>query len=253
MNQKFRNFGDAVERFLSGKGFYIVLFLCIAAIAASAWVLTHSGNIGNFAEPEIANPANGVLDDDYDNVFGGNQPPIYIEDEEETNSFQEVISTGQNPAEEDEIHPVIAVPAPPIVTTFMWPITGEIEMPYSVGALVYDQTMGDWRTHRGVDIAASAGAKVLACSSGVIDSVFQDQLMGTTVVISHGDGLLSLYSNLADVPTVMAGDKVSTGDVVGSVGETAIAEISSFSHLHFEMLKNGVQTDPTNYLQSLNG
>lgn len=48
--------------------------------------------------------------------------------------------------------------------------------------------------------------------------------MGTTVVVEHGGGLTSTYSNLASVPTVAVGDTVGAGSVLGSVGGTAIAE-----------------------------
>lgn len=83
---------------------------------------------------------------------------------------------------------------------------------------------------------------------GTVEQVCQDDLMGTTVVIDHGDGLQSAYSNLAAVPTVSVGDTVSTGSVIGSVGETALAEHNRAAHLHLEMLRDGVAVDPAQYL-----
>lgn len=64
-------------------------------------------------------------------------------------------------------------------------------------------------------------------------------LMGTCVVVDHGDGLTSIYCNLSAKPTVSEGDTVSTGTVLGVVGETAIAESSRPSHLHLEMAQDG--------------
>jgi murein DD-endopeptidase MepM/ murein hydrolase activator NlpD len=81
-----------------------------------------------------------------------------------------------------------------------------------------------------------------------VKSVAQDDLMGTTVIIDHGNGLKSIYSNLAATPTVSAGDSVDTGTVIGAVGDTAIAESERVSHLHFEMTKNGTAVDPSEYL-----
>ena len=78
--------------------------------------------------------------------------------------------------------------------------------------------------------------------------VYDDGLYGTTVVIDHGAGIVSVYSNLAALPTVVAGDSVSLGDTIGSVGTTAICETNSPYHLHFAMRVNGESVDPTAYL-----
>lgn len=125
---------------------------------------------------------------------------------------------------------------------------GEILSGFSLEVLAYDETMGDWRTHSGVDIAASVGTNVLAISAGTVQGVYDDDLMGTCVVVDHGDGLTSTYCNLSAKPTVSEGDTVSTGTVLGVVGETAIAESSRPSHLHLEMAQDGKAVDPVSYL-----
>ena len=119
---------------------------------------------------------------------------------------------------------------------------------YSVEALSYDVTMADWRTHDGVDILAQQGEVVVAAGDGEVVSVTQDDLYGTTVVIDHGSGIKTQYSNLADTPTVSPGDKVKGGDVIGSVGKTAICEIGQGSHMHFAMSRDGASVDPTTYI-----
>ena len=68
------------------------------------------------------------------------------------------------------------------------------------------------------------------------------------MVVAHGDGLTSTYCNLSAKPTVSEGDTVSTGTVLGVVGETAIAESSRPSHLHLEMAQDGKAVDPVSYL-----
>lgn len=72
--------------------------------------------------------------------------------------------------------------------------------------------------------------------------------MGTTVVIDHGGELTSTYCNLASQPPVSVGDRVERGTVIGSVGDTAIAESALASHLHLEMAQNGLSVDPLSYL-----
>ena len=59
---------------------------------------------------------------------------------------------------------------------------------------------------------------------------------------------MSLYANLAAVPTVSMGDTVRTGDIIGSVGETAAAESGREAHLHYALLKGGQAKNPADYL-----
>ena len=125
---------------------------------------------------------------------------------------------------------------------------GKVSQAFSGNTLVYNPTLGDWRTHSGVDIAASVGTNVLAISAGTVQGVYDDDLMGTCVVVDHGDGLTSTYCNLSAKPTVSEGNTVSTGTVLGVVGETAIAESSRPSHLHLEMAQDGKAVDPVSYL-----
>ena len=115
-------------------------------------------------------------------------------------------------------------------------------------ALAYSETMGDWRTHDGLDLATELGAQVLATANGTVSDIYQDDFMGTTVEIDHGNGLTSQYSNLAEVPTVAVGDAVKTGTVIGSVGATAAAELGSQPHLHFAMYQDGNPITPHDYL-----
>lgn len=132
--------------------------------------------------------------------------------------------------------------------TFLRPVNGAISFDYSVDALVYNKTMADWRTHNGVDFEAELGTKVTAAADGVVKAVGEDDLLGTMVVIEHAGGLCSIYANLASVPTVSVGDSVSAGDVIGSVGDTAIGESSEVTHLHFAMTRDGENVNPTDYL-----
>ena len=132
--------------------------------------------------------------------------------------------------------------------TFVVPLEGTVTKKYSMNALVYSSTMKDYRTHSGVDIAASVGTNVLAISAGTVQGVYDDDLMGTCVVVDHGDGLTSTYCNLSAKPTVSEGDTVSTGTVLGVVGETAIAESAMEPPLHLEITKEGAALDPVSLL-----
>jgi murein DD-endopeptidase MepM/ murein hydrolase activator NlpD len=95
------------------------------------------------------------------------------------------------------------------------------------------------------------GDKVMAAASGSVVELFSDPLYGTTVVIDHGDGICSIYSNLAEVPVVKVGDAILAGETIGSIGTTALCEIGETTHLHFAMTKNGESVDPYDYLPAL--
>ena len=269
MNEK-KNFGKRAEDFFAGKGFYIVLFICMAVIGVSAWIFLFADDS---RENTAVNGANqtvpgGILDLDGDVMTGlweeddstlsseqGDEEDA-VSNTEPSADTQTVVSAGEEqdtaapaPTEDAENTESTENTAAPVEElAFIWPVAGDIVSQFSKDELVYSKTMADWRTHNGVDISAQIGTKVMAVANGTVKEVYTDDLYGTTVVVDHGEGLCSIYSNLASVPTVAAGDYVSMGLVIGSVGDTAIAETSEVQHLHFEMQKDGTPINPADYL-----
>ena len=131
--------------------------------------------------------------------------------------------------------------------TFVAPMTaGNIIKEWSADIPVFSMTMEDYRLHLGIDVAASAGAPVYAVADGTVESVTFHPMMGQTVVIVHADGYKSVYQNMQTaVPAgITAGATVKAGDKIGSVGDTALIEISEEPHLHFELYKDDVCTNP---------
>lgn len=229
--------------FLAGKGFYIVLFLCVAAIGISGYFLLTD----SFQPTQtVANPTQIVV----------TPPPATPTPALPTITPAPTptpVPATPTPAPATPSPALTPTPTPtpaptPAALVFTWPVKGEVLSGHSVETLAYDETMGDWRTHDGVDIAAPAGTQVIAPAGGTISDLYTDDLMGTTVVILHADGVMSTCSNLAAVPTVEIGDPVRTGDVIGSVGTSAIAESAEASHLHLSMTKDGESVDPLGYL-----
>jgi murein DD-endopeptidase MepM/ murein hydrolase activator NlpD len=262
MNEK-KSFSQKLEAFFAGKGFYIVLFLCVAVIGVSAWVML-TGTGTDVDAPE-----------GYEDIAGGRMP-------KETNgavipatprvvtpvpSEPAVTSSGAEASDDAEQADASAEDAEDASDAssgdsaevwneetenaadfFVWPVQGNVENPYSVTTLRYDRTMMDWRTHEGIDIAADLGTQVMAAASGTVKSVKRDDLYGVTVEILHNNGLVSVYSNLAELPTVQEGDGIMVGEVIGAVGETAICEAGEVCHLHFAMIQDGRTVDPLEYL-----
>ncbi len=135
---------------------------------------------------------------------------------------------------------------------YLWPVDGAVTRAYAMTALVYDETMADWRTHDGIDIAADYGAVVSAMASGTVTQVYHDDRYGTTVVTERADGLRCTYANLESIPTVNVGDSVSAGDTIGSVGDSAGCESAQESHLHLSVSASGQSVSPLDYLPQKN-
>ncbi len=136
---------------------------------------------------------------------------------------------------------------------FYRPVNGEIMKSHSLDKLVFSETMGDYRVHSGVDIAAQLGDKVLAYSDGIIASVENDYFYGMTVAISHADGVVSYYKNLDATlaENITVGAEILAGAEIGTVGNTARIENADEPHLHFELTVNGVPVDPKNELPNI--
>ena len=244
MNNK-RTWIEKVGDFISGKGFYLVVLICVAAIALSGYYLVQG--------------VRGGLDDTLDQPVSGsaaitqptaNPAPRMTAQPSAAPSAKPSPAPSAVPSAQPSaaLTTLPSAEPAPAALVFTWPVNGTIIADYSVEALAYSETMGDWRTHDGLDLAVTLGTQVSAAADGTVSAIFEDNFMGTTVEIDHGNGLVSQYANLAEVPTVAVGDTVKTGSVIGSVGSTAVAENGRQPHLHFAMYQDGNPADPHNYL-----
>ena len=212
---------------LLGKGYYIALILCALAIGITGYVYYQNGQ-----EEEPVLSAQEDLQVDL---------PLESQD-------VEAIATQpiQQPTTPEQTQPT--EPAKEKKMQTMSPVSGQEVMGYSVEALCYNQTTRDWRTHNGIDLAAQEGSEVVSAADGEVHSIYEDETLGTTVVIRHQDGYVTVYASLAEEVAVSAGDQVTLGQTIGTVGETALLENALGEHLHFAVLCNDEQMDPAEFL-----
>ena len=78
---------------------------------------------------------------------------------------------------------------------------------YSTDKVIYSKTLGQWKTHDGLDISASSSSTVNAIERGVVDDIYNDSFLGMTIVIEHISGYKSQYSNLDEDVFVSIGEK----------------------------------------------
>ena len=236
--------GKRLEGFFTGKGFYIVLFLCAAVIGLSAWMMA----AGNEAMDEARGVGDVALSDRRIEtvIITPEVRPQGVEAMAVPEEQESLTIEAPEEAEAVEVFSEEAPSAEPPLT--VWPVVGELERGHDLQRLHYDVTLRDWRTHEGVDILAPLGETVFAARAGSVSSVEEDGLYGTIVTVDHGDGSSTLYANLAAQPAVAPGDRVEAGSVIGAVGDTALCEIGQGTHLHFAVFLDGESIDPLDYL-----
>ena len=211
-----------------GQGYYIALILCAAAIGITGYVYYRNANAAR--EVSVEETVSEI--------------PALVPEAEDV----PVIAT-QHPKQTTPV-PTETAPTPtqkqPLKT--MSPVAGDTIFGYSMEALSYNQTTRDWRTHNGVDLAAEAGAEVCAAADGEVATVYEDDAMGTTVVIRHADGYTTRYASLAENPLVKPGDTVTMGQTIGYASDSAIVESTLGAHVHFSVTCHDEPMDPAQFL-----
>lgn len=139
----------------------------------------------------------------------------------------------------------------PDAIVFAMPVEGAKEgLPFAQDNLVKFPTLNKWQTHEAVDFVALAGTRVVCAYDGEVESVEIDTKEGTVVVVNHGNGLKTAYKSLSSELTVKQGQKLKKGDQIGTVSNSSRSEESLGAHLHFEVILNGENVDPFDYLPS---
>ncbi len=218
---------------INGKGYYIALILCAVAIGISGYLFYRNAND---TQPDPNQNVPSISDKD-DNV------PAVVTDPNDP--------TGTNPTDPDS---GTTVPSDPDTGSKPGkrtrPVAGQTVAVFSMDALIYNATTRDWRVHNGIDLAAEAGTPVYAAADGTVYTVYKDEAMGMTVVIQHQGGYVTKYSSLAAEVSVEAGDTVTSGQVIGTVGNTALMESAIGDHIHFSVTANGEEIDPEEFLKN---
>ena len=214
---------NKIAQLIKKNAYYIVLFLCVAAIGTLVSLSliqeeTYPLNPDNNGDSVIETPGG-------DEVGGDVVTPG--ED------------TGVNGDNSDNV---------PTIITFATPVADAyIGQDYTDSAIVWQPTLNQYQTHLGIDYVATNGTRVNSAYTGMVEEVGENLLDGKYVVINHGDGLTTVYTCLQEI-MVSKGAKVSTGEQIGTVGNSGIKEYKTGDHLHFEVRKDGTCINPYTYL-----
>ena len=156
---------------------------------------------------------------------------------ESSNTIQSTIkkSSNKNKVEKDPV--------------FDKPIEGEVLKEYAKDSLIYSETLKEWTTHLGIDIKVERATVVKSAADGTVKYIKNDPRYGLTIIIEHSNGFETRYCNLLTTEFVSEGEEVKKGQTIGTVGDSAVYEIVDECHLHFEILKNNENVNPSEYVK----
>lgn len=129
------------------------------------------------------------------------------------------------------------------------PVSGAVIFGYATDKLIYSVTLDQWTTHDGVDIVAAVGTEVRCVFSGTVSKVEKNDTLGYCVRVTHSNGRETLYGNLGADIRVAEGDRVNQGDILGTVGTSAISECALDPHVHFALYVDGKPKNPEAYVR----
>ena len=273
-----QNKKNKVKDFFRKEGFYLVLFVCLCIVATVAAFTIRKNSVANQenkANNELSlnevedntssetdsnfNKQNAERVENNDELANNSEeilsePEVTNEVDNDTNDTNEaIVSENQNNSEQEADVDVSAGTDSNIVLSL--PIDGEVAISREFGKMVRtysDETRSEDTSRRGIDINAAVGTTVKAAAEGKVEEVSSNTTDGTYVVIAHANGLKTKYANLSEDVKVAAGDTVSAGTEIGTVGNSSGIFTSKICGdvLNVQVQDaNGKDVDPSAYFE----
>ena len=217
------------ERIARKTGMYISLLICMAALIIGFWSAINRTSRLSANNVGVTHTTTAQIQQ-----AGAQQTSVAANAESTSAKATTSAKTAAITTEKATINPT--------ATFFAMPVGGNIIKDYSEKELKYSNTYKDWRLHTGIDIAAKKGTQVHAAGNGKVAEVTDDKLLGSTVVIDHGNGIVASYSGLLK-PLVKVGQIIEAGTTIGGIGEVPSESLDE-AHLHFAVKVNGKTANP---------
>ena len=257
---------EQLRKFLRDKGFALALLAClVAAAAAGVWAV-------RTVRDELKENLDGLNAPDSVSTLPGIDQELKTEPEEEFPEWQQpelpaansvanvpkaeapassASSSGQasgsgSVREPSALQGASSPASSSAAPASAQPAYGKILNGYSGDELVYNKTLGDWRTHNGIDYAAKEGETVPAPADGTVVLAGSDGSWGPTVAVKDSTGRIWRLCGVAS-PKVKEGDTVTAGQTLGTVGSVS-CECAEESHIHLEVKQDDRYLDPAKCL-----
>ncbi len=134
---------------------------------------------------------------------------------------------------------------------FVWPVEPLLGISATFDDDGYEERFG--MPHKAIDIPVAQGSVVTAAADGVIAKVSDNGLGFNSIVIRHASGYATLYGHVSAF-LAEEGQEVRVGDPIalsgGRPGTAGAGNLTTGAHLHFEVIKDGAQTDPLPLLEA---
>ena len=130
----------------------------------------------------------------------------------------------------------------------VWPVTGNVILPYSMDTTVYYQTLDAYKCNPGIIIEASEGDDVFAAYEGIVSSIEETKEYGTVVTVTMGNGYEAKYGQLMNV-CVSEGDMVSVSQTLGEVAPVSSYFVEEGTNLYFQINKDDEPVNPMDLIQ----
>lgn len=233
------------------RGAKIYTFTCLLSMVIGILSLYFARN---FMLNTLESSEKTVLLPSYEKIIAENEKLTEIMDVQSETPVVKTPEPVENTEEESIYEESVKVVSDAVYKTekvfhFTVPCDGEILKKFSLDKPLKSRTLGDFRTHSGIDIKADAGTAVSAAEDGVVENIYEDNLLGITIVIAHSESLKTEYSNMAGDDMVKVGMEIKKGQAIGCVGNTAKGELLDEAHLHFAVLENGNYINPENVIK----
>ncbi len=239
------------SKLTSGKGFLAVtaVSFCFIIVVTLAVYRTSVRRLHEILSPPTDSNTEQVRHNEEDIT-----DPRYtfpdITEEALSEKEQETSAGWTRPEERESTAVTTQEETKPVISndSYILPVTDKIQRSFSPTVPVYDETMGDWRVHRGTDFECEKKAEIRSVGNGRVTKVVSDSSFGYIVEIDHGD-FTARYCGLEQGTTLRIDDTVEKGDTVGVLGSIP-CESRQGSHFHFEAVKDGRHIDPMSVLNN---
>ena len=249
---------EQIRKFLRDKGFALALLAClVAAAAAGVWAVRTvrdelDKNLSGLKTPDSTSTAPGIDEGLSTTTPQEDETTWEWPTEPAANSVSNVpkaassasrSASSVSSALQGASSPASSSAAPASTQ----PVSGRMLNGYSGDELVYNKTLGDWRTHNGIDYACAKDAAVQSPTAGTVVLAGSDGSWGPTVAIKDSAGRVWRLCGVAS-PAVKEGETVSAGQTLGKVGSVS-CECAEESHIHLEVKQDDSYLDPAKLMQ----
>ena len=220
---------ERIKKFWKQNGFYTVL------TGALVVVLSISG---------IAGYRSGIKDKNTEDNVAQNIAQ---------NTAEKVSDPTNNPTDEKMAEDSEAANAD-VAETFgeeaqmVMPTEGDVLKPFSMDTTIYFDTLDQYKCNPAMLIKADVNQEVVASFGGKVESVAEDAVNGSMIIVDMGNGYKAIYGQMKDIG-VKEGDTIVKGQVIGNVAQPTKYFAEEGSHLYFGMTKEDAPVNPQDYLE----